>query len=271
MLKWVVTKRAASTAPRVPPINGPFPPVVTQPEFTCSCDKENHCEETIEFETNNNTSYAFNDLGNFYSPRKCRLSSGPLNRTADSRGGTPNCSCRPDPSPSQNRPRNGQTPLSSRNQLRKKLRTRRERNKTLAMRLSVASLNASLSEHATVVGHTTPAKAQNAPLGDLFNLYREPPSAKAELLQTFLNSNPGPFQEREVKTPEGPSPLADGAGQLIRQRAVRRKQPPPPPHQLQQCKLVKTGIRGQKMETNDSPSAFYSAYIFRELAREMLV
>ncbi|XP_055626026.1 uncharacterized protein LOC129768409 isoform X2 [Toxorhynchites rutilus septentrionalis] len=253
MLKWVVTRGPGALAPDVPRIDA---------QRNCSCDKENHCEELFEIENNN--SYAFNDLGNFFSPRKSRVSSGPLIRFASH-----DCVCSPySPrfdgvsssveafSKSKTLPTKEDpscTPLTSRSSTQgrtRKLRSRRERNKTLVKRLCETSLG-DLSEIAT------PKASQRQtvdPVSDLFKLYRDPGSA--ELLQNLLHSNQV-FNEREVKTPEGPSPLE--CGRLFRQRAVRRKQ----------SKAV-TSLHQLQFDPNDSASIF-NCFVFRELAQEGLL
>ncbi|XP_055594679.1 uncharacterized protein LOC129745564 [Uranotaenia lowii] len=252
MLKWVVTRGpngvgtslSATNALRVPPINIP----AATPD-TCSCNKENHCQEFIEIENNN--SFAFNDLGNYYSPRKCRLSSGPVKRSATH--GQCQCSraTRSDREPLDlscaakrlnfsSSKENCSTPLTSRISTQgrtKKLRTRRERNKTLSKRLS--------SVHFGQQTPNSPAVGNKMHPSSIMDLYQNPVSV--DLLQSFLNSNQM-FNEREVKTPpEENENSPSGCGQLYRQRAIRyRKQP------------GRTEL--QKVSTANS---YFNSYVFR--------
>ncbi|XP_058456416.1 uncharacterized protein LOC131433827 [Malaya genurostris] len=232
MLKWVVTRGPSDV--------GPYASTAA-PQMNCLCNKENHCEEYIEIENNN--SYAFNELGNYFSPRKCLLSSGPLERTA-----TRDCTClknvyyQNETTGSGARKKltlmSNTTPLSSKNasiERTRKLRTRRERNKTLVKRLSSAIIrNDSYTSSVT----SSPAAEQ----------------LDADLLQTYLNSN-RLFNEREVKSPDEPSPLE--SGRLFRQRVVRRKH----------SKTTKS-IGQLQLDPNESANIF-NCFVFRELSQEM--
>ncbi|XP_058837154.1 uncharacterized protein LOC131693396 [Topomyia yanbarensis] len=222
MLKWVITRGPSEAGPRVPP---------TIPHQNCLCDKENHCEEYIEIENNN--SYAFNEMGNYFSPRKCRVSSGPLKRSASKA-----CTCLKDIYQTESTDISSRKkPLSSSKssiERTRKLRTRRERNKTLVKRLSSANLR-----------------------NDSYTLTTTSPTVEplsAELLQAYLNSN-SLFNEREIKSPDEPSPVQ--SGRLFRQRVVRRKH----------SKTTKS-IGQLQLDPNESANIF-DCFVFRELAQDM--
>ncbi|XP_055527670.1 uncharacterized protein LOC129720246 [Wyeomyia smithii] len=230
MLKWVVTRGPSGAAARVPP-------VVTPHE--CYCNKENHCNEFIEIDNNN--SFAFNELGNYYSPRKCSLSSGPMKRSAST-----DCFCSREPIQSCTEAkrqslasdRHYGTPLTSRStptERVRKLRTRRERNRTLGKRLPATSSLSPLRLESSSALHC---------------------SVEAELLQDILNENQT-FNEREIKSPDEPRPIH--SGRLYRQRVVRRKHSKAQPSRR---------VHSLQLNPNDSASIF-DCFVFRELAEQM--
>ncbi|EAT32507.1 AAEL013856-PA [Aedes aegypti] len=224
MMKWVVTRGPYKADASIAASNVPI------------CDKENYCVESIEMLNNNSNTNANCCNTGKYLPHP-KLVDLPVNR-------------------------NSSTPLSSLNSASsrpKKLRTRRERNKALVKRLTTAVNNNNLSDTSTPRPNLRELLID--PMKDFQVIYRDK-CDQAATLQNLLNSSPQSFNEREVKTPEGPSPSpADEGHNLCRQRAVRRKH----------CKPLPMRRVVNLHETNDSANSLFNSFVFRELTEDVLI
>ncbi|XP_062698188.1 uncharacterized protein LOC109405268 isoform X2 [Aedes albopictus] len=232
MMKWVVTRGPSGKDTGIVPSYLPS-----------DCNKENHYDDSFEMENNNSINQNKNS-------NCCKtIKYFPQSAKPDS--------CLND-LPAH---RNSSTPLSSLNAASsrpKKLRTRRERNKALVKRLSTAVNNNILLD---IVTPTNSPVVD--PMKDFRVIYRDE-NDQAAILQNILNSSQQTFNEREVKTPDGPSPiLASGEINLHRQRAVRRKHSKPLPPRV----VHHLGPN----DDDESANSLFNSFVFRELTRDVLI
>ncbi|XP_062559882.1 uncharacterized protein LOC134224524 [Armigeres subalbatus] len=233
MMKWVVTRGRPQTDAHSDNSNM---------SSNYICNKENYFGKSLDLRT--------------YSLINSSKDVSNTNADKCSQPPDPRCSCLQDLPVNQN----CQTPLSSLNPVlnrTKKLRTRRERNKALVKRLSAAVDNNNLSD---IIAPTSSRQLLIDPTRDLQVICRND-LAQAAILQSILNSSQQNFNEREIKSPEGASPLLGGESNLYRQRAVRRKH----------CKPLPPSKVVHHSDLNDSANCLFNSFVFRELAHDVLI